>query len=145
MLSHEDVMGLHEEATEPRVWDLVTQKLPHSVVHGPAPPSPWDAPLSHLLCDTGPLLFLSGPQVPSLPMGWEKGWPWTSLSFHGSDISGHRPTRNPLSGKCGAEDPSSGSCPHWLQSSHLLNSQCPQRTPCEEILAVTAKRQSLTT
>lgn len=39
-------MGPHEEATEPRVEDLVTQELPCRVVRGLPGPSA----LSHLLC-----------------------------------------------------------------------------------------------
>lgn len=134
MASHEDLMGPQEEATQPSVWDLVTLEPPCRVVRRPAPPCPQDAPFPHLLCGTGPLLFLSGPQFPYLPIAGDgPGYLCPSTAQ-----SSQAPTKSPLSGKRGAEVPSSGSLPVWLHSSHPRSSQCLQKAPSEKVLAVKA-------
>lgn len=128
-------MEPREETTQPSVWDLVTLELPCRVAHWPAPPCPQDAPFPHLLCGTEPLLFLSGPQFPYLPIvGDGPGYLCPSTAQ-----SSQAPTKSPLSGKRGAEVPSSGSHPGQLHSSHPLSSQCPQKAPSEKVLAVKAR------
>lgn len=110
----------HEEAAQPSVWDLVTQELPCRAVHGwlhrlllsPTCWGPW------------PLLRLSGPQFPHLPMQGQLALDSLHLSMALSPQATDPSEPSVL--KCGPKTPSaSGSCPGRLHSSLLLSPQCP--------------------